>query len=98
MERLFNETVEVQRMADDGTGKSYQTHISSLDCMIQPFDSERGEGMENTFGQDLKMYCKNKDVREDDRIVRDGNNYAVVGVEKYEGRGSVDHLKLIIRN
>lgn len=97
MQDLFDETVEVQRMSDDGTGKSYQTHISELDCTIQPFDSERGEGMDNTFGQDKKMYCKDVDVQEDDRIVRDGTNYSVVGVETYD-RGRNSHLKVIIRN
>ena len=98
MDSLFNETVEVQRLSDDGTGKSYQTHISSLDCMIQPRDSQSDEGVENTFGQDEVMYCPNEDIQEDDRIIRDGENYSVVGVEEYSGRDGLDHLKVIIRS
>ena len=94
---LYNETVEIQRLSDDGVGKSYQTHIAEYDCMIQPFDSEKGGGISNTFGQDEKMYGDKADIQEDDRVVRDGENYSVVGVERYSGRGDIDHLKVIIR-
>jgi len=97
MDNLFNETVELQRMSSDSTGKSYQTHISSLNCMIQPYDKEKTEGVENTFGQDYKMYCPDTDIVEGDRIIRDGSKYSVIGVEEYSGRDELDHLKVIIR-
>jgi hypothetical protein len=102
IELQFNETVEVQRLADVvGTNKkNFSTIIESLSCHIQPLDPSFSQDIPGGFGKEFLMFCETADVREGDRVYRTLNEetleYRVTGVEKYDFVGH-NHMEVTIR-
>lgn len=97
IEANYNKTVAVKRLAsDEGTVKTYATHIASLRCHIQPLDPDITTDIEGGFGKDWLLFCPVADIAEGDRIVDGDDEYRVTGVERFEFMGN-NHLEVTIR-
>jgi hypothetical protein len=98
IENQYNETVSVKRLADvEGTNKrTFQTHIESLDCCIQPLDNQISQDIEGGFGKDWLMFCTPADIQEGDRIIRGSKEYRITAVESYDFMNQ-PHMEISIR-
>ena len=102
MQRLFNEIVSVSRMTDitesgiETGKKSWQTHIASLPCHVQPNQASLSQDIQYGFGKDLILFCDANDIIEGDKIIRDGIDYNVTGVELLSFL-TESHMEITIR-
>lgn len=98
IEAMFDKTAAVKRLSDLGNGtQGYTTHITSMDCHVQPLDDAYNEDIRGNFGKDWMMFCTVQDILEADVVVVDGINYRVVGVESFAFMGSDRHMEVRIR-
>jgi len=98
IEKFYNKSVEVYRLADDdsGYGEVYALHLAEVNCGIQTLDDRFNEDIEGSFGKDFLMMCGVVDIKEGDRVIDGEVEYRVVGVEVYD-MGNNPHIELIIR-
>lgn len=99
--QFFDNSVEVKRLKDTaGTdNEDFQDHLvgdDAVSCMIQPLDDSYGEDLVGSYGKDFTMFCLVVDIKQGDKIVDDGVEYIVQGVESYSFQG-FSHLELRIR-
>ncbi len=95
---LFNETVNIERLAD-GTGnvEEYDSHISSLSCAIQPLDDSYTEDIDGNFGKNWLMLCSAQDILEGDKVINGSTEYRVVAVKSLDFIGE-SHMEIVIRH
>jgi len=76
--------------------EEYEDFIISVSCNIQPIDDIPTEDPDGKFGRNYLMICDDYDIEEGDQIVRNGENYKVIGKKRHEFWGHA-HIELIIR-
>jgi len=103
LESHFDKTARVDRLAvvldeeDQPTAKkTYQTHIATLACHIQPLDSSITQDIPGGFGKNFLMFSPAADIIEGDRIYINSEEYRVIGTESLNFNGH-PHQETIIR-
>lgn len=96
--RHYNKIVKVERLATTtGFKKSHVEIISNLKCHIQPLSDDL-LGSDGIFGKDFQMFTDFVDIQEQDRVIdANGYEYRVNGVEKFEFRGKLRHIEVLLR-
>lgn len=100
----YNEKVDVERLSiiEDTNKKEFTTHLSDVNCAIQPLEPQISQDIDGSFGKDFLMFCEVVDIKEGDRIVRNpdqsggGEVYRVTAVESLSFRNQ-DHMEIQIR-
>lgn len=100
---LRNDIVQIHRRtvnADGscGTVPTYSLFLERYRCRLY-FDPE--EKTRDAMGEERKgawtMFGNDADIREGDRIVRDGQTFTVTSIRRPRGRRVKNHLKAILR-
>lgn len=92
--------VTIKRLLPNGTGdlEEYETLYTLIPVMIQPYDDNFSEHLENTFSKDFLMFTEKRDLRENDLVIADGLTYKVVSKDDYlYWRGRKTHVECRIR-
>ena len=99
IETHYNTIASIQRLAPDiaGETESYQSHIASVPCHIQPLDDSFSSDLEGSFGKNFLMFCAVADILEADDVVVGSETYRVIGVDSYSFLGGPKHMELTIR-
>jgi hypothetical protein len=94
----YDETVKSQRLEPESGSdiEEYEDFIISVPCHIQPIDEISSEDPDGSFGKNYLMFCDDWDICEGDQIIRDSENYKVIGKKRHEFWGHI-HIELIIR-
>jgi hypothetical protein len=98
LETTYDEIVKTQRFeAESGSDlEGYEDFIISVPCCIQKQDDAPTEEPEGSFGSNYLMFCNDWDIKIGDNIVRDSENYRVIGLKRHSFLGHV-HMEIIIR-
>jgi len=98
LQTTYNETVKTQRFeAESGSDiEGYEDFILSVPCCIQPIDEQPTEDPDGSFGMNSLMFCDDYDIKIGDNIVRDEENYRVIGLKRHSFMGHI-HLEIVIR-
>ncbi len=100
----YDKTATIKRLGfSDESGSTvdlykqdYAEHIASVPCLVQPVDATITPDIEGGFGKDFLMMCDVADIKDSDRVVIDGDEYRIVGIEHHNFLGH-SHLELLIR-
>lgn len=98
----YNETISTKRLVKevDGYKQTYETHLASIPCCVQPLEADITQDLEGSFGKNSLMFCATADIIEGDRIVRTIDEveveYRVVSIEKYDFLHQ-SHMEVVIR-
>lgn len=65
-------------------------------CHFQPLDEAIGQDGQGAFGKNWLIFCALRDIREGDKVVIDGGEYKVAGVQNYDFSGN-PHLEVLLR-
>lgn len=76
--------------------KDYVNYLQDEVCLFQPLDAEFSMDVEGGFGKDYMMMCDVLDIVDGDRIIIDGQEYRIVGIEKHNWMNH-EHMEIIIR-
>lgn len=95
----YDKKVNVLRLADgDNDTEAWESHLSGVDCSIQPLDDTFNEDTFGSFGRDRLLFCDILDIKEQDKIVYSGITYRVVAVDRFDDfRRQEQHLEVTIR-
>ena len=97
----FIKTAAIERAipVEEGSAKKeFAPHIEAYPCTPpQPLTDEAAEDRVGVFGKDYLVFGAVADIAEGDRFTLDEKAYRVVGVERWEGMSSNDHLELRVR-
>jgi hypothetical protein len=106
LSRFYNKTATTKRLqnvvvaVDSGfvetNRKDFVEYLTGIPCLVQPVDAELSSDIEGGFGKDFFMMCDIVDIKDGDRIVIDGEEYRIIGIEKHSFLGH-EHMEIIIR-
>jgi hypothetical protein len=98
LQTTYDEKVKTQRLeAESGSDiEGYEDYILSVSCCIQQLDDSPNQDPDGGFGINYLMFCDDEDIKEGDNVVRDEENYRVIGVKRYSFYGHT-HKEIIIR-
>jgi hypothetical protein len=98
IEATYDETVKSQRLEPESGSdiEEYEDFILSIDCCIQAIDDMPSEDPEGSFGKNYLMFCDDWDIEEGDNIVRNSENYRVIGKKRHTFWGHT-HIELTLR-
>lgn len=95
---FFDKTITIERLADvaGDDNEKYASHLTGIDCQIQPLEGTPVESLEGAATQDFLMVTKETDIKIKDKVKDGSIEYGVVGVESYDFEGE-EHLEVTIR-
>ena|SRR3990170_2706763 len=95
MNRMFDKTVDTQRLSDvSGSLKEeWQNNLTDLPCAIQPLGDEDSNFGDGAFYRSFRMWCAvDADIQTGDRVIDGSTIYSVKGVGTHNfGVNGVQH-------
>lgn len=89
-------TIEVLENTGVTVRKEYQDYLTNVPCLIQPLEAQVTPDFEGSFGKDFLVMCGIADIKETDRILIDGLEYRITGIERHDWQGH-SHLEITVR-
>lgn len=95
-----NHSIQIYRRRRKGSSDRYglSATFTAYQSDIQPASPERTEFVQGRFGATFTAFVDaSVDIKEGDYVqTEDGKQYAVKGVNHWQGAGLLDHIELII--
>lgn len=99
IENRYNQTAVTERegfIDVNAVKRAYASNLTSFPCHIQPLEAELAQGLPGGIGKSWLMFCGNRDIKENDKVIVDGTTeYRVAGVETYTHSRN-PHMEVIL--